>query len=180
MERARRGRPIKAGATGKSAVFSTRITPELRAALERAAKESGGSLSDEIETRLRRSFQLEDDVRRIFAAFGGDQNYAVLRLFAEVMRRLDTATGRRWTEDRWTFDQLEQAIGYLLREWRPDGAPRKPAAVPRFTSEEADQLGTYMARNVLAQLDFTEPEATDPFARIKANLGKLANRGGRT
>lgn len=156
---------------GRAAVFSTRLPAELRQKLEAAAARDGTTLTDQIEARLAHSFEDEAPAA---------QDRAALRVMGEIMRRLDAASGRRWTDDRWTFDQLEQAIGYLLSEWRPDGEPRKPAAVPRFTPEEADQLGIYMARNVIGQLDFTEPDGTDPFARIKADLGDLANRGGGT
>lgn len=165
-ERKRKGRPVS---VGRAAVFSTRLSAELRQKLEGAAASAGTTLTDQIEMRLARSF--EDEAPAV-------QDRAALRVIGEIMRRLDSATGRRWAEDAWSYAQLEQAVSHLLREWRPRGEPVKPAAVPRFTPEEADQLGVYMARNVIAQLDFTEPEGTDPFARLKADLGDLANRGG--
>ena len=50
-------------------VFSTRIRPDLRDRLEKAAKQSGRSLSQEVEHRLRRSF-VEDDKLLMSSATG--------------------------------------------------------------------------------------------------------------
>jgi hypothetical protein len=59
---------------GRSLVH--RIRPDLRKSLERAAKASGRSLSQEVEHRLRRSF-VEDD--KIADAFGDRRTYRLMR-----------------------------------------------------------------------------------------------------
>jgi hypothetical protein len=177
VERRRRGRPTK-DAKAKRAIFSTRITAELRVALERAAKDSGKSLSNEIEARLLRSFEHEAEIKRVLAAFGGEQNYAVLRFIAEVIRRIDAATGRRWTDDPWSFNQVRQAIAYLLDEWRPDGDVVKPATLPRFNPERIEELGVASARGLIAQLEFTEDDDAGSLGRIKRGLGDLLSRYG--
>jgi len=127
------------------------------------------SLSVEIENRLRHSFQVEQE-------FGGPQNYAALRVFGEIMKRLDASTGRRWADDLWTFVQFEHAIAHTLHGWRPEGELFKPT-VPRLSPDTVDRLGRHMAENVLVQLDFTESDGKDDFAKIKRDLGSL-NRGG--
>src|SRR5690242_2730063 len=98
-ERKGRGRPVS---VGRAATFSTRLSADLRQKLERAAASAGTTLTEQIETRLARSFEKEEAT--------AVQDRAALRVVGEVMRRLDSAVGRRWAEDPWTFGQLEQAI----------------------------------------------------------------------
>lgn len=69
-----RGRPPKGDIKGKLAKFSTRITPELREALEIAAKRSNRSLSQEAELRLINSFAGPQKAEQ---AFGSAENYAL-------------------------------------------------------------------------------------------------------
>lgn len=54
-ERRRRGRPTD-GPTGRSKTFTTRITPMLHEALEKAAAERGVSVATEVNLRLEKSF----------------------------------------------------------------------------------------------------------------------------
>jgi predicted HicB family RNase H-like nuclease len=51
------GRKPQGEFKGKASMLCTRITPETRMALEMAAKESGRSLSQEVEIRLEYSFR---------------------------------------------------------------------------------------------------------------------------
>ena len=159
-----RGRPVS---VGRAAVFSMRLRPDLRQKLDEAAEAEGTSLTDQIERRLAQSF--EDGAQ-------ATQDRAVLRVLAEIMRRLDAATGRRWADDPWLFAQFQHAVAYALDQWCPDGVPTKPTALPRRTPEDIDQLGRYTADGVLLQMDFAE--GADPFARLKRDLGDLAQRGG--
>ena len=50
------------GKIARTAVLSTRLQPDTRARLSKAAKASGRSLSQELEHRLRGSFIEEDKV----------------------------------------------------------------------------------------------------------------------
>jgi hypothetical protein len=77
-----RGPRPKGEYAGKSSVFSTRIRPDLRKSLERAAKTSGRSLSQEVEHRLRRSF-VEDD--KIADAFGDRRTYRLMRMMSDAI-----------------------------------------------------------------------------------------------
>ncbi len=86
---------------GKSSVFSTRIRPDLRKSLERAAKTSGRSLSQEVEHRLRRSF-VEDD--KIADAFGDRRTYRLMRLMSDAIY-LSRGHGddENWLDDPFRF-----------------------------------------------------------------------------
>jgi hypothetical protein len=163
MAKPRKGRPVT---VGRSAVVSLRMSPEIRTKLKAAADAGGTTLTEELETRLSRSFEGEAPT----------QDRAALRVLAEIMRRLDAATGRRWCDDPWLFAQFEQAVAHLLQQWRPAG-DRTKAAVSRFSPEDTDRLGFYVVQNVLMQLAFSDAPG-DPFARLYADLGDLANRSG--
>lgn len=151
----KRGRPIKGMAGGKTAAFSTRITPELRKRLEQSAAESGTSLSDEIERRLWLTFRLDDEKRRMFAKFGNPQNYAACRIFADLMKELSAAAGKPWAEDRWTFDQFAKGATTLLNEWRPAGDAVKPD-IRHYPPDAADRLGELLAGQILLALELTD------------------------
>src|SRR5215472_17365539 len=65
-----RGRPPKYAGQGKRQNFSFRITPAVRERLIAAVRESGRSLSEEIEFRLSRDLNWEEtkgDINKMFA-----------------------------------------------------------------------------------------------------------------
>ena len=74
------GRPARGPYTDKRKTLTTRITADMREALEDAAKKADRSLSQEIELRLEQSFRVGD-------LFGGGQNLAEA---AEVWRWIST------------------------------------------------------------------------------------------
>jgi hypothetical protein len=117
-----RGRKPKGNYKQMTRVLSTRITADTRAALEQAAEKSGHSLSQEIEHRLRRSFDVD---KQILGLFGNRKNYAVLRLISCVMetvhdRERPEAT---WIDDPVLFGQLLSAIVTILQELGPPLLP---------------------------------------------------------
>jgi hypothetical protein len=147
-----------------------RLPPPLKAQLERAAEQEGTTLTAQIERRLTQSFET-------IRAFGGERNYAVLRVFAEVMKRIDAATRRCWIEDPWTFDQTTSAIAYLLRGWRPQGEAVAPTLSGIF-ADEPDRLGVDAARFVQGAIAFSdEPHGADLLSRMRTGLGSLAMKG---
>ena len=74
----------------KRKTLSTRITVETRRQLDKAAKDSGRSLAQEVELRLDRSFQRDDADDRVREAvwadvrnmFGGKRKFVLMRLTA--------------------------------------------------------------------------------------------------
>src|SRR5436190_20191158 len=86
---------------GKSSVFSTRIRPDLRKNLERAAKASGRSLSQEVEHRLRRSF-VEDE--KVAEAFGDRRTYRLMRLMSDAIQlSQNEENDGHWLDDPFRF-----------------------------------------------------------------------------
>jgi hypothetical protein len=80
------GRKPRGEFKGKSATLTTRIMPETRAAMQRAAQKSGRSLSQEVERRLNDSV-LNDRNRR-------SDVRALVEAIAIVSEKVEIATGK--------------------------------------------------------------------------------------
>ena len=104
---------------GRTAVLSTRLQPDSRARLSKAAKTSGRSLSQELEHRLRRTF-VEDDKAVEF--YGTGQTAAVVKLIGAVIQSTTTREKKHdWLKEQWLFDDVIAAIRYALLWFRPGG-----------------------------------------------------------
>lgn len=113
--------PAPTGEYGdKSQVLSTRIRADTRAALVAAAENSGRSLSQEIEHRLRRTFT---DDKNIVDVFGSRRNYALMKIIASVIET--TVDLKRpnavWLDSPYAFDQVAKAVAAVLEAIRPAG-----------------------------------------------------------
>lgn len=126
----KRGRPPKGEFTGKSAVFNTRITPELREALKLEAQRNGRSLSQEIERRLSDSIRAP---KMWELEFGLPRNKALALVVAKLAQGIERQTDLSWQEDRFTFEALKVSINYLLAKL----APSVPLTVPKAMEEHA-------------------------------------------
>src|SRR5258708_35646377 len=98
-----RGAAPKGEYVGKSKVFSTRIRPDLRDGLDKAARKSGRSVSQEVEHRLRRTFV---DDEKISDVFGDRQTYLVMRAIAVALERAWNPGDPKanWLNDPFAFD----------------------------------------------------------------------------
>jgi hypothetical protein len=177
----KRGPAPKGEFTGQSAVLSTRIRPDTRAALEAASAKSGRSLSQEIEYRLRNSF-LDD--KRIEETFGSRANYAVMRMIASVADAMMNTKHRsaEWSSDPYLFDQVVKATVYVLDLLRP------PGDVPTDVIAALDYGGSkqwkWRAAELLREirevdpgLPVTEKSKDRRLAvRLKQDLGEMAER----
>jgi hypothetical protein len=187
----KRGPAPKGEYANKSAVLSTRITSDLKNSLASAAKSSGRSLSQEIEYRLRRSF---DEDRNIFDLFGGRQLYAIFRIIPRLAE-LHGARRDDWLHDPYLFDQTLRSVNAVLEQFRPHGevsrgaGPRAEANSPIQQSwSEAFQVaaethGVWAAKNLVEQIAKGEPglpaaptKRCDPTPYIKNDLGTLTRR----
>ena len=155
-----RGRPPKGEYSGKTSALMTRITPQLRNALEDAANRNGRSLSQEAERRLRQSFDplLEQDrVDTFVNSFGGNQNFAVFRIIVQAQECVEFITRRKWIDDRFTFEQILLAINVVFATFRPPGKLELP---PEMLSEgtTASFLGESCARGAISQVRVADDE----------------------
>ena len=107
-----KGRKPKGEYSGKSLVFSTRITPQLRKALEKAANTSGRSVSQEVEHRLSRTFKEDADIVDVF---GSRQNYRLFRMMADAVHFAGKdGSPVDWLKDPIAFRSGRAAINALL------------------------------------------------------------------
>ena len=118
----RRGRPALPPTEGKRVPLNMRTTLDTRAKLEKAAKESGRSLAQEIEFRLEQSFR---DKAALIEAFGGRKTYDVLRVLGSVAAQIQTRTGKT-TADWKTGLAIGRAWKLLIHDW----VPRPPPGCP--------------------------------------------------
>jgi hypothetical protein len=115
-------------------VLSTRLQPDTRARLSRAAKANRRSLSQELEHRLRGSFVREDNV---IDFYGSQANAAILQLLGTVIKSTCTnwlvksADGwvpdfqkdpGEWLRDPKLFDEVLTAIIHALIWFEPGGS----------------------------------------------------------
>ena len=139
MARRRRpggGRKPRGEFSGKSAVFSTRITPQTRKQLDRAAADNDRSLSQEIEHRLRESFYPDQKRPARIRALG-----EMVKLTAEI---IEQATGAAWLADGFTAGSLRHALDFLIDHFGPvraDQATEVPARVEEMASVMPPPLG---------------------------------------
>lgn len=128
------GRKPKGEFKGKSAAFSTRITPQLRAALDEEAAHGGMSLSQIVERRLRDSF---DRPKRTELALGPAHIRALAYSAARIAVHIELGTGKHWNEDQFTNEALSAALELLLG---PYFSPRNGAVVPDRVIAHVDSL----------------------------------------
>lgn len=177
----KRGPAAKGEFGDKSAVLSTRISADLRAALEKSVAQSGLTLSREIEHRLRRSF---DDDKMADEGFGTRRNRALMKMIALSMQTAwhPDKPDAEWLDDRWLFHQTLQRINLILMAIRPPG-PVEPPADPELRQklEQVDAMERASDMwHFIQRADASLPLRADPadrvFNRLKADLGEVAQR----
>jgi hypothetical protein len=125
------GRKPQGEFRGKSATFTTRITPELRKALEREAKKNSRSLSQEVERRLVDSIQRPKILER---ALGAPQNRALGIVVARLAESVESTTGERWRQNPFAFQSLQFAITLVLDRLAPAGPVQVPPQIEKLAA----------------------------------------------
>lgn len=132
------GRKPSGEFAGKSSAFSTRITPELRAALEAESKSSGKSMSQIVERRLRESF---DEPKRMQRILGPDHVRALAYLVAHLAMEVERQTRQEWHQDRFTFNAIVSATHTAMSLYQQDqGSEAVPAAIDEHIQDVAERL----------------------------------------
>jgi hypothetical protein len=117
----RRGPAPKGDYAGKAKTINTRATPDLRSWLEKAAKKSGRSLSQEIETRLRRTFREEEDLAKAFGSAEAARVFQAMALTLNMIRNPENPEAD-WLHDPYAFALAAEAIHQTLYLVRPKEA----------------------------------------------------------
>jgi hypothetical protein len=151
------GRPPSANGK-KGERLNLRVSSKLRDLLEEARRRSDGevSLSEEVELRLRESFERDSEIEK---RFGGPTTARLLEVLADRVRSIEASTGGadgelRWFEDRFTYDQVRSMIEVVLDHFKPDGRRTIPKAMLAHPSlkNEVENLGKHNALLALVSL----------------------------
>jgi hypothetical protein len=118
VAKAKRGPAPGGEYVGKSSVLSTRITADLREWLEKAAKTSGRTLSQEIENRLRETFREEKELSDRFGTYRTALILQVVALVLNAMRNPENPNAE-WLDDPHAFQLAKDAINHTLDAIRP-------------------------------------------------------------
>ena len=132
------GRKPRGEFQGKSAVLTTRITPETRAALERAAAQGKNrSLSQVAEKAI------DEYLRKPkHKPERGNHIRALGEAIMLVVLYIERATDQRWTDDAFTGEALRQGCNRVIAHFAPRGTP----ITPRLIKEAATRLAQDTAR----------------------------------
>ena len=113
MTDGKRGRPALP-AEQKRQQIGVRTSPDLKEALEIAAKANGRSVAQEAEWRLQQSFE---DQRRA----GGEHTESLLRQVAAEIEKIEATTKKRWSKDLMTWAAVARMFERgPVRQARPD------------------------------------------------------------
>jgi hypothetical protein len=105
------GRPALPPGKRRGASMGFRPTPGIRGKLEEAAKANGRSMSQEIESRLERSF----------VEFGREDIFLVARLLATAIQTIEAVTGKIWMDDAGAHKHTQETCRTILDAFRPPG-----------------------------------------------------------
>jgi hypothetical protein len=144
------GRRAQGEFAGKTESLTTRITPDLRAALEREAERNGRSISQQAEWLMKDALDMP---RRIEREWGGEHVYALARLVARAVREIEGYTWRHWFDDAFTGRAARASINILMEHLAPE--PDGPLVLP----EQVERAAQATARAFPGQLEFhRQPE----------------------
>jgi hypothetical protein len=178
----RRGPVPKGEYAGKAKTINTRATPELRDWLEKAAKKSGRSLSQEIETRLRRTFREEEDLAKQFGSADAARVFTAIAQILNMMRNPENPDAD-WLHDPLAFALAADAINATLYLVRPKEATNAFLAYALRVELKPWDVTTEVWRDI-ANSDPTLPLNNDLtfkqwFARhLKNTIPEIVERAG--
>ncbi len=171
------GRPPLKAEERRSEPVGIRLTKATRDKLEKARRgpEGDKTLSQEIEQRLRRSFELDEELTK---RFGSPGTYALFRMMANGIAlveancvRGDETRERSWLHNRFVFDQVKALINVMLNRFKPEGRRVRPKHLEKQFAEEIGQL---VALYQLQGLEIDDPELRRQTRVDSANLANAA------
>jgi hypothetical protein len=189
------GRPPKDAANRRDTRLSVRISTALRNKLETARLEEGEqSLSEEVETRLSSSFELEKSVDELF---GGKDTRRILQILAEQIDAIEALVGGRidipydparprlgpaklrWFEDPFVYDQVKLMLDSVFQRFKPSGRRVIPKHLLPYPSakKEVENMGKHFAIVALAQIEVARDHGNEvdvpvQYRKAARSLGK--------
>lgn len=171
----KRGPAPKGEFGDKSAVLSTRISAELRAALEASVEKTGLTLSREIEHRLRRTFQEEETID---AAWGSQRNYRLMQMAGLAITAAWNPENPEadWLTDPVAFEIALRTVVSILEAVRPPGGVPKLDAFAEFSTINGPAKMWKGVQNADASLPLSDKGRKHLANRIKSDLGDVTSR----
>lgn len=127
--------PTDKDRASRRVALNMKASPELRARVEAAAKESGLSIAQEVERRL--LISMADDDRA-----GGLVQGDMIRAFLLIMNGTSRSLGVDWWRDPDGWKIVNANIQDVLRQAEPEPletpAPFDPAAMERYEADQAE------------------------------------------
>ncbi len=172
-KKSRGGRPRKGPIKqGEKVQIGVRVSPALQAQLDKAARESGRSLTQEAEMRLEHTFRQEHEAPSFITAKYGNRIGSLLIMLGSAIRGTGGAAAvagivpwktlaesmigeDSWLDDPFLFDQAAKAISFIVEAWRPRGEIVEP---PDALINERE-IGPFAAEQFLQLLSGPKPAA---------------------
>src|SRR5262245_18358 len=162
-----RGRPPKYAGQGKRQNFSFRITPKQRERLIEAVKQSGRSLSEEIEFRVDRDLNWEEtkgEINKMLAEAAAIRSAAYVHALRAaglmILREIEGKPTRAVVDLETLLAEADGIARGLRSGFVPQDAP-SPSETPRtMTAEEEKRL--------LEELEDLKRQVTAAIARTRA------------
>ncbi len=170
--RVKKGRPPLAPEKRRGASLGFRPTPEIRAKLEEAAAVADRSLSQEIESRLERSFEREES---LYEAFGGRRSFTLGKVIANVASLIESSSGKNWRSHRQTFEEVRSAVMKVLEAL----GPTRKAPADNELERQAEILGEILAGAVTEGSSFP-PSSTPEYVKGVFRLASGASSQARS
>jgi hypothetical protein len=137
MESKRPGRKPMVAGKGQRMSLGLKVTPQIKNALDAAAKANGRTQSQEAEARIEGSFKSEEYLSHAFDFAYGPKAAGLLMLIGRVANEVGhwaefqastTAAGRAdWLSNPTAFNAVRASILQVLDNRAPDGAVTGPA-----------------------------------------------------
>jgi hypothetical protein len=133
---------------GKRYPVNVRVTFELRRDLERAADETGRSLTQELESRLETSLAKREHLEAIW---GWDLT-PIFQAVAQALWRIEMLTEKRWWEDEQTCELFKRTTAVIIENYRriisQDLLESKPGTLKLTLDQSPDELAAAIAAAV--------------------------------
>lgn len=104
-------RPKRAPIGERRRTFTFRLDDQTRQAVEAAADAAGRSVSEELEWRVKNSFENED---RWLTAFGSYDTMNVLLTVASTWQTIERFSNKKWATDQKTWEVCKESTNNIL------------------------------------------------------------------
>jgi hypothetical protein len=161
------------------------MAPESKARIERAAADSGRSMSQEIELRLEQSFERETQAQHFSDLYFGRELAALLEVIGRAMRDAGAHAAAQsarkgggsfnWLDNPYGFDIAMRSLVSVLDKLRPPGLIQIPPGLPEAERRLAEAIANALLNDLAHEL--SEGDFMEEWARgLRTRLGRLRGR----